>query len=457
MLTKKELLKYKKQKDKIVPIFIDPKCESLQEFAVALCDLFENSLGKTRKQIEEEANELISAFDVENITALGFKKLCFDLLTFESILSTESSEFRENVFAASFKVLSTVPSRGEPFGETAGTMEAYRYAVIQAVNASFEALSFSGLTREFSMSLDSPVSPCGYTGNHMLEKVESYLYSDLPEFHKLTELKPITPLQLLHKYNVSLVQGFLFYCSSLKICVPASIQYKAHLRQLIKQIKFFQLVAFFTKKENSLEIEIDGPLSLFVHTHKYGFNLACFFPALLFMPQWEIMAFIEMGKEPRKSGVLQLSEKTGLLSHYKNYSAYIPEEFKLFFDSFAQLPACPWRITENCEEILFDGDNTFFPDFEFSHDDGTRVYLELFHPWHAAAIKHRLKAFAKKKPDFKLILGIAKPLLKDGNFAEEVQQSDYYSSFSFIFRDVLLPEKVLEALNKFSKKVTNKF
>ena len=55
------------------------------------------------------------------------------------------------------------------------------------------------------------------------------------------------------------------------------------------------------------------------------------------MPQWELSAQIEIGKESRKSGELNLSHKTGLLSHYKNYSAYIPEEFKLFGESFVKI------------------------------------------------------------------------------------------------------------------------
>ena len=279
--------------------------------------------------------------------------------------------------------------------------------------------------------------------------MESYLYSDLPEFHKVTEVKPITHTQLLNKYNVALVQGLLFHSGKLKIILPSVNNCKAQFRQLLKHIKFFQLVAYFTKKDDVVEIEIDGPHSLVVHTHKYGFNLACFFPALLFMPQWELVAEIEIGKELRKCGELNLSYKTKLLSHYKNYSAYIPEEFKLFATSFHDLTAksrSPLNLNEDCDEILFDGDNYFFPDFEFIHENRERVYLELFHPWHSAALKHRLFSLAKKPPSFILILGVAKILLKDTAFAVEVQQYQYFNQFYFTFRDVVSVEKVLELL-----------
>lgn len=416
MLTQKNLLNYKKLKGKILPVFIDATNDLLNEFSGVLIEIFMSSLGKTRKEIENQTEDFIAAFDIDSTVAQGLLKLCFDLLTFESLLSTETAEFRAKVFRSSFSFL-TKPGKNST-AENLNEIKAHQQNVALDLN--------------FSMG-----------------EIEKLLYSDLPEYHKVTEVKSITALQLLNKYNVSLVQGLLFYCSKVKIILPAVNSCKAQFRQLLKHIKFFQLVAYFTKKNDLVEIEIDGPLSLFVHTQKYGFNLACFFPALLFMPQWELIANIEMGKDVRKHGELHLSHKTSLISHYKNYSAYIPEEFNLFAESFSKQENCAWRINENCDEILFDGENYFFPDFEFVHNNGERVYLELFHPWHAAALKHRISAIEKKALPFNFILGIAKVLLKEPDYATQFQESCYLKNHSFTFREVLSVEKVLQLLERF--------
>ena len=411
MLTKKELLKYKKQKEKLLPCFIDPLNPILIEFNETLFEIFSQCLGKTRKEIECETDDMMNAFDVNAVVALGLKKLYFDTLTFESELSAQTTEFRESVFKESFLNLSQSPDN-------------YKDLVVQSLNENNPGLN-------------------PYTK----ENIANYLYSDLPEFHKVTEIKPLMSNQILNKYNVSLVQGFLFYCREIKIILPSVSEYKAQFRQLLRQ---------FEKKENAFELVIDGPLSLFAQTQKYGFQLACFFPALLLMPQWELCAQIELGKELRQSGVLSLSHKTGLISHYKNYSAFIPEEFKLFSESFLQHKnAQSWILNDNCDEALFDGDNYFFPDFEFHSSKKEKeknskvrqpVYLELFHPWHGAALKHRLIALAKKKPSYKLILGVSTALLKKADISSFVQHNPYFVDFGFTFRDVVSVDKVIAKL-----------
>jgi uncharacterized protein len=422
VLTKKELLKYKKQKEKLVPVFIDTQNSLLLEFTESLLEIVSQSLRKTQKQIEEEMNHILCAFEVEQILAQGLKKLCCDLLTFESVLSEKTIEFRHKVFQTSFQYLSTT-----------NCLNQYRKLVVEHVDS----------------ALLPPGTVLHGAGDNT---IESYLYSDLPEFHKVTEVKSLSPTQLLNKYNVSLVQGLLFHCGKLKITLTSISQYKAQLRQLLKQIKFFQLVAHFEKFDDKIEIFIDGPHSLFEQTHKYGFNLACFFPALVLMPQWELEAEIELGKQSRQSGILKLSHKNNLQSHYKNYSAYIPEEFKLFAESFRNQAPPHWKLTEECENILFDGDNYFFPDFLFIHSSGKEVYLELFHSWHSAALKHRLLASSKKSPSFNLIVGVSKSILKDSLLNEELKNSSYFKDFSFEFRDVIPAGKVIEKLASFEVK-----
>ena len=408
MLTK-DLLKFKKQKEKIIPQLIDIEKVEHLEFATVLVEFFQGSLGKTRKEIELECQSLVEAFPLDKIVALGLKKLCFDSLTFESELTCEATEFRRKIFQISAHTPRT-------------TISQYQTDVWQ----------------KFSEQNTSQF----YTQ----EQLQQFLYSDLPDCHRATEFKSISPLGLLQKYNVALVQGLIFSSRQLTLTVPFASEHRAHVRQLMRHLKFFQLVCTIRKTENSMEILIDGPLSLFTSVQKYGLQLSSFFPAVLFLPQWKLTANIELGKLPRQQGTIQLSEKQGLVSHYKNYSAYLPEEFQLFHKAFTSIERNPYLLKEKCDEILFDGDSYFFPDFEFLSPCGKPVYCELFHPWHGAALKHRLFSLDKSSPGFIIILGVSKILLKDPEFARQVEQFSGFNKCLFSFGNVLVPLKVLDIL-----------
>jgi predicted nuclease of restriction endonuclease-like RecB superfamily len=74
----------------------------------------------------------------------------------------------------------------------------------------------------------------------------------------------------------------------------------AKLRQLLKYLRFNKLlcrISSIRDHEKSLLLEIDGPLSMFVNTQKYGFNLAICF-SILHQPSWQLDAEVRMRKKP---------------------------------------------------------------------------------------------------------------------------------------------------------------
>ncbi len=272
------------------------------------------------------------------------------------------------------------------------------------------------------------------------------MYSDLPEFNKVTKFKEISPKSLINRYNVALVQGFLFYCEHVKINIPIIDTAKGDLRYLLKQIKFFQLSVQINKNADYVEILLDGPLSLFLHTQKYGFNLAAFFPALILLKKWEIEAKIEIGKLAKQQGILNLNQKSPLVSHYKLYSSYVPEEFLMFENLFLE-KEIEWKIFSECDEILFDGKNYFFPDYNFINNKKS-IYLELFHPWHKQAIKQRIQYFENEHP-YHLIIGVSKVLLKDNEIKSMIESASFFKNKGFIFREMPTVDQVIEKLSSY--------
>ncbi len=105
MLTKKDLLNYKKLKGHIIPFFINPEDSNINKFSENLVSLFSNALGKSRTDLDQESACILSAFEMEPTMQKGFLKLLNDRLTFESSFDGNLSEFRNSIFLKSNEYL----------------------------------------------------------------------------------------------------------------------------------------------------------------------------------------------------------------------------------------------------------------------------------------------------------------------------------------------------------------
>ncbi len=407
MLTKKELLNYKKTKGHIVPKFISNSEESLIKLADNYIEVFSAAIGLVQSELDEQiAVACVDSLEVEQIVQKGLLKLLNDRLTFESFFTGDINELRQNIFKAANCFLSDAVQF---------SLSAYLEKVAKSVHLS-------------------------------VKEIQPLLYSDLPEHNRIIAFKEINAKNLLNRYNLALVQGLLFYSEAVTIEIPTNSSAKAELRFLLRQIKFYQLVVHIQKENDKLIIHLDGPISLFMQTQKYGFNLAAFFPVIVLLPKWELHAKIEISKSVRQQGLLTLNQNSPLISHYRNFSAYIPEDFKIFEEQF-QLKSTQWVIDNDSENILFDGNNYFFPDYKFVNADKI-VYLELFHAWHKRALLQRIINI-KSNYSFSYIIGIAKSLLKDKEISQSISTSDYFNKNGFIFREIPTTKQVLDILRKF--------
>ena len=265
------------------------------------------------------------------------------------------------------------------------------------------------------------------------EYLSHQLYSDLPPFQKVIKFRKINGEALLHRYNCAQVQGLLLRSEKIKLNLPESSS--ANLRQLLKYLRFNKLlvkISFKNKKSKSIDMQIDGPLSMFLHTQKYGLNLANFFPAVLHQPEWKLDATIRIYKN--RTYFLELDQSCGIRSHLKQFLAYVPEEIlKLEQHVAKKLP--DWTLSSSNDFVPLSGENICFPDYHFKHVSGRKVSLELFHNWHSATLINRLTQLdAQKKAP--LLIGINRDLLKNNDVANKLESSFYFSRFGFLFRDV---------------------
>ncbi len=400
MLTK-NLLRVRTYKGKVSPLFLNPTDENILMFAQSLIEVFQMGQGKTQQEIEATSEEMIQAWGGEALIGKGLFKLLCDKSDFGAANQEDISKFRQRVFEFSSVIIA----------KNMASWEEYRTLIAQEIGE--DALA-----------------------------IENKLYSDLPMYNTLSSFKVTNAVHLIHLYNCSLVQCLLFSCESLTVQVPVGSA--PFMRQLSKYLRFFQLVARIEREKEAFKISIDGPLSLFYQTQKYGLNLAQFFPAILLQPQWELRAVIRLKAGSEQT--LALTEKCGILSHYQSFSSYAPEEIDLFMKSFMK-QAGTWEILPGDDFLVLEGGSLCFPDFVFVHPNGKRICLEIFHPWHARPFALRLKTLEASDRNLLLVLALSRKLLKDPEIAAVVENSQYFSKRGILFREMPLASDVKEVLD----------
>ena len=75
----------------------------------------------------------------------------------------------------------------------------------------------------------------------------------------------------------------------------------ARYRRLFRSIKFHRLICDAEQTApGTTTLRLDGPLSLFSATQKYGMQLATFLPSLLHCKDFELRADVRGGRSGRK-------------------------------------------------------------------------------------------------------------------------------------------------------------
>ncbi|MCS6925738.1 MAG: DUF790 family protein [Candidatus Binatia bacterium] len=208
------------------------------------------------------------------------------------------------------------------------------------------------------------------------EQIAWALYADLSEHHILTRFDAPTPQWLLQRYNVALAQALLYRCVHMKLSVFRNIP--SRYKQLFKFIKFYQLMHTIQGDlDSGYEVRLDGPVSLFRLSQKYGVQLAVFLPALLLCTRWKMEAEIARPDGTRR--FFPLDESVGLVSHYHDSTMYDSLLERTFAERFSRLQS-GWRI-EREVAIINLKDSVFIPDFAFRHVDGRTALLEIVGFW----------------------------------------------------------------------------
>ena len=165
-------------------------------------------------------------------------------------------------------------------------------------------------------------------------------------------------------------------------------------------------------------LHIDGPLSLFSATNKYGLQMANFLPALLLCGEFRLDAELRWGPK-RDSRTFHLDHKDGLVSHYADTGTYVPAELSAFVDRFRQV-APSWDLSEATDVLELGREGVWVPDYKFTHKaTGIDVHVEVVGFWKKSSLERLLRLLPEHGPK-RYLLAISDRLKVDESALEDL-------------------------------------
>ncbi len=271
------------------------------------------------------------------------------------------------------------------------------------------------------------------------EQIAWALYADLAENHILTHFDPPEPAWLLQRYNVALAQALLYRCVRMKLSVFRNIP--SRYKQLFKFIKFYQLMhAIEGDLDSGYEILLDGPVSMFRLSQKYGLKLAVFLPALLLCTRWKMEAEIVTAEGEHR--YFPLDESSNLVSHYRDSAMYDSLLEKTFAERFHAIES-GWEI-EREVAIINLKETVFIPDFAFRHADGRTALMEIVGYWRPEYLKKKLMKLRRSGRE-DMVIAVSANL--------NVSQDDFTDvpGRVFFFKNRINPKEVIARLEQIGR------
>ncbi len=233
------------------------------------------------------------------------------------------------------------------------------------------------------------------------------LYADLDDELLVQGFELIAPENLLRFYNLSLTQTLLF--KSLRMQFTTSGGWK----RIFREVKKLGLMYAADKDQETGEVRItlDGPLSLFKMTDRYGTALAKLLPVIIASERWTIEAEILRkfkGKvvnfrleKKQAEGLLTeaamaagsngegsaTSSSSGASLHEErpSYDSTVEERFAKSFKGLST----GWELKREPEPLVA-GNHVLIPDFSLEKD-GVKVYLEIVGFWTPGYLQRKME------------------------------------------------------------------
>ena len=226
--------------------------------------------------------------------------------------------------------------------------------------------------------------------------IEIIMWGDKDENLILERFDVINPKDLILWYNLSLFQTLLFKCAKLEFYVKGGLYWKQVLRNVKKYGLMYSLEYHKedgSDKGDSIKCSLEGPLSLFKMTDRYGTSMAKLLPSIVGTPDWSVSGSIvkkmddgkkiysfELSNKSTKDILRQIIQSSQHNDNSDAYDSVTEAEFaKKFYQHFDQNDKFGWKISREPDPLIADG-KAMIPDFLFERF-GRKVYFEIVGFW----------------------------------------------------------------------------
>ena len=413
-----DLVQARSYRGEVRPRYIDPADAGHLALARQLIEVFTAHLGRTRGELERALSDLLGA-GTAFLLHRGLGKLLADRAVFETEAPGEPSLLRRATFEAAARAWRApeTPGGGPQAGGDRSLFAFSRRAVLEAV-----------------------ATARGPEGERLdPERLDQALFADLKDEQVLREWKPCSPGWLLNRYNVALAQAVLLRATELTVRLGP--QRPEAQRALFRKVKFFQLLHRVERaREGGWVVRLDGPLSLFRASQRYGLQMASFLPTLLHFDDWSLTALLAWGKR-RGERTFKLSPAAGLKPFGSLSGQWRPEELATFPAQFDKLGS-QWEIECEADLVELGGQGVLVPDFAFRHrPSGRRAFLDVLGFWNRGAVAGRLALLRRRGPE-NLLLAVSRDLATGAEGLDELPGEVY------VFRSMPLAREVLARLER---------
>ena len=429
-----ELLRTKISREKIQPMFctLEPQNPDEYELAKTLIGYFQSCCkdNTSKGNLMEKNNSLETKYDYKLVRGL------FVLLE------------RRSVFENKFTKIKPAKIRKELFEESArrglGLEDSQRQDIIDFV------------AEKNSISSND---------------VESAMWGDREDNLILTRFDSISVNDLLLWYNLSLAQTLLFRCISLEFYVEGGLYWKEILRNVKRFGLMYSLQLQNPRDSDSITCTLEGPMSLFKMTDRYGTSIAKLLQWIIRAPTWRISgSIVKKNDDGKKIYQFEMSHKiadgifqspsavensdgslaTNTSQDEFNYDSSLELKFEKMFRQYFDKND-DWAISREPNPIVADG-KAMIPDFLFERF-GRRVYFEIVGFWthdylerKAAKIKAIFRDSQNRKDGIDLLVGVNSELA-----CSQLNSISHENVFTFKKEVPIKP--ILEHLKKIDKEI----
>ena len=256
------------------------------------------------------------------------------------------------------------------------------------------------------------------------------MWSDLDDNLIIEHFDTIGPEALVGWYNLSLMQTLLFNCTKLDFYISGGLNWKHVLRTVKRLGLMYHLQQPQQQQENRIICSLEGPLSLFKLTDRYGTLLAKLLPSIIFASnksrerdgdgsgEWHLDAWIvRKTMDGRKIFEFKISNneipklladpylsfprgfstekeavaKSSSSLYYDNnsFDSAVEEKFAKRFEQ----AETGWRLTREPDPLVLSNGGAFIPDFVFEKYD-RKIYLEIVGFWTKEYLERKLQKLA---------------------------------------------------------------